>query len=143
MSKQLSYKTHILIGVRSNDAMTVIADWPHLPKQAEVQGKIKEARAGYVTFALCTPTSILPASGNGNAVPKRYGPGRGVQHGLFALAMETRERSGARRRFRLASAHDERRGMTLGLQIGAPLLHVGECMSLGREQAHAVCPNPY
>jgi len=42
-----------------------------------------------------------------------------------------------------ASAHDERRGMTLGLQIGAPLLHVGECMSLGREQAHAVCPDPY
>ena len=50
MSKQLSYKTHILIGVRSNDAMTVIADWPHLPKQAEVQGKIKEARDGYLTI---------------------------------------------------------------------------------------------
>jgi len=56
----------------------VIADWPHLPKQAAVQGKINEARDGYVTFALCTPTSILPASGNGNAVPKRYGPGRGL-----------------------------------------------------------------
>jgi hypothetical protein len=70
MSRQLSYKTHILIGVRSNGVMTVIADWPHLPKH--------EARDAYVTFALCTPTSILPASGNGNAVPKRYGPGRGV-----------------------------------------------------------------
>ena len=58
--------------------MTVIADWPHLPKQAEVQGKINEARDGYVTFALCTPTSILPACGKGNAVPKRYGPGRGL-----------------------------------------------------------------
>jgi hypothetical protein len=77
MSRQLSYKTHILIGVRSNGMMTVIAE-PHLPKQAEVQGKINEARDGYVTFALCTPTSILPASGNGNAVPKRYGPGRGL-----------------------------------------------------------------
>jgi hypothetical protein len=54
------------------------ADWPHLPKQAEVQGKINQARDGYVTFALCTPTSILLASGNGNAVPKRYGPGRGL-----------------------------------------------------------------
>ena len=78
MSRELSYKTHILMGVRSNGVMTVIADWPHLPKQAEVQGKINEARDGYVTFALCTPTSILPASGNGNAVPKRYGPGRGL-----------------------------------------------------------------
>ena len=76
MSRQLSCKTHILIGVRSNGVMTVIADWPHLPKQPEVQGKIIEARDGYVTFALCTPTSILLASGNGNAVPKRYGPGR-------------------------------------------------------------------
>jgi hypothetical protein len=77
MSGELSYRTHILIGVRSNGVMTVIADWLHLPKQAEVQGKINEARNGYVTFALCTPTSILPASGNGNAVSKRYGPGRG------------------------------------------------------------------
>jgi hypothetical protein len=78
MSGELSYKTHILIGVRSNGVMTVIADWPHLPKQAEVQGKINETRDGYVTFALCTPTSILPARGNGNAVSKRYGSGRGL-----------------------------------------------------------------
>jgi len=77
MSRELSYKTHILIGVRSNGVMTVIADWPRLPKQAEVQGKINEARDGYVTFA-CTPTSILPAGGNGNAVSKRYGSGRGL-----------------------------------------------------------------
>ena len=78
MSRQLSYKTHILIGVRSNGVMTVIANWPHLPKQAEVHGKINETRDGYVPFALCTPTSILPASGNGNAVSKRYGSGRGL-----------------------------------------------------------------
>jgi hypothetical protein len=78
MSRELSYKTHILIGVRSNGMMTVIADWPQLPKQAEVQGKINEARNGHVTFAPCTPTSILPASGNRNAVSKRYGPGRGL-----------------------------------------------------------------
>jgi hypothetical protein len=78
MRRELSYKTHILIGVGSNGVMTVIADWPHLPKQAEVQDKITKARDGYVTFALCTPTSILPASGNQNAVPKRYGPGRGL-----------------------------------------------------------------
>ena len=37
-SRQLSYKTHILIGVRSNGMMTVIADCRHLPKRAEVQG---------------------------------------------------------------------------------------------------------
>ena len=28
MSGLVSYKTHILIGVRSNGVMTVIADWP-------------------------------------------------------------------------------------------------------------------
>ncbi len=61
MSATIGYKTHILIGVRSNGVMTVIADWPHVPKQAEVQGEIDAARNGYVTFALCTPTSILPA----------------------------------------------------------------------------------
>ena len=33
----VDYKTHILIGVRANGVMTVIADWPHVPKQADVQ----------------------------------------------------------------------------------------------------------
>jgi hypothetical protein len=37
MTGEISYKTHILIGVRPNGAMTVIADWPHVPKQADVQ----------------------------------------------------------------------------------------------------------
>src|SRR5215831_6176372 len=86
MSGQLSYKTHILIGVRSKGMMTVIADWPQLPKQAEVQGKINEAHDGYVTFALCTPTSILPASSNGNAVPKQYGPGPGCNTSPFRVS---------------------------------------------------------
>jgi hypothetical protein len=45
--------------------MTVIADWPHVPKQSEVQQRIDDARNGYVTFALCTPTSIMAAAGNG------------------------------------------------------------------------------
>jgi hypothetical protein len=44
----------------------LIADWRHVPKQAEVQKDIDEARDGYTTFALCTPTSIIPA-GNGSA----------------------------------------------------------------------------
>ena len=65
MSTEVTYKTHILIGVRSNGVMTVIADWPHVPRQAEVLEQIRQARDGYTTFALCTPTSIMPAAGNG------------------------------------------------------------------------------
>jgi hypothetical protein len=68
MSADISYKTHILIGVRPNGVMTVIADWPHVPKQAEVQQEIDAARDGYATFVLCTPTSILSAGGNGGGV---------------------------------------------------------------------------
>jgi len=44
-----------------------------LPKQVEVERKISEARDGYVGFALCTPTSILPAGGSGNAAAKPFG----------------------------------------------------------------------
>ena len=78
MSGELSYNTHILIGVRPKGVMTVIAVWPHVPKQAEVERKISEARNGYVGFALCTPTSLLPASGNGNAAAKPIGFLRGM-----------------------------------------------------------------
>jgi hypothetical protein len=39
MSEEVSYRTHILIGVRPNGVMTVIADWPHVPKQTEVQNR--------------------------------------------------------------------------------------------------------
>ena len=76
MSGDLSYNTHILIGVRTKGVMTVIADWPHVPKQADVEKKIGEARNGYVGFALCTPTSILPAGGK--AVAKPFGFLRGI-----------------------------------------------------------------
>jgi hypothetical protein len=65
MGGEISYKTHILIGVRRNGIMTVIADWAHVPRQAEVQKEIDGVRDGYATFALCTPTSILPAGANG------------------------------------------------------------------------------
>jgi hypothetical protein len=41
--------------------MNRIADWPHVAKQSEVQQRIDDGRKGYVTFALCTPTSIMPA----------------------------------------------------------------------------------
>ena len=77
MSQDVSYKTHILIGVRSNGVMTVIADWPHLPRQSEVEQEIEAARNGYTTFLLCTPTSILPAGGRGNPASGRA-PGRAL-----------------------------------------------------------------
>ena len=76
MSGQISYKTHLLIGVRPNGVMTVIADWPHVPKQAEVLEQIRQARDGYATFALCTPTSIMPAGNSGHSGHgSRYGRG--------------------------------------------------------------------
>jgi hypothetical protein len=65
MSGEISYKTHILVGVRENGVMAVIANWPHLPKQSEVQDRMNDARNSYVSFALCTPTSIMPAGSSG------------------------------------------------------------------------------
>jgi hypothetical protein len=76
MSGEISYKTHILIGVRPNGVMTVIADWPHVPKQTEVQQEIDGTRNGYVTFVLCTPTAIMPAGGNGAGKHEAFGSRR-------------------------------------------------------------------
>jgi hypothetical protein len=67
----VDYKTHILIGVRANGVMTAIGDWPHVPKQADVQKEIVKARDGYVTFVLCTPTAIIPTGGHGDAAGDR------------------------------------------------------------------------
>jgi hypothetical protein len=63
--QKVDYKTHILIGVRPNGIMTVIADWPNVPRQAEVQEQIDVTRENYGTFVLATPTSIM--SGNNQA----------------------------------------------------------------------------
>jgi hypothetical protein len=63
MTNAIDYKTHILIGLRANGAMNVICHWPYLPRQAEVQQRIRGAKDSYVTFMLCTPTSILPVNG--------------------------------------------------------------------------------
>jgi hypothetical protein len=38
MSAEVTYKTHILIGVRENVVMTVIADWPHVPTDVASKG---------------------------------------------------------------------------------------------------------
>jgi hypothetical protein len=75
---EISYRTHILVGVRPNGVMTVIADWPHVPKQADVLRQV-EVRDGYAAFVLCTPTSILSSDGNGKAATgwhRPVGPGR-------------------------------------------------------------------
>jgi hypothetical protein len=68
-----TYKTHILIGQTSTGSMTVICQWPHLPRQAEVQQKIDAVRDTYATYLLCTPTSIMPA-GNNSARKDRSSP---------------------------------------------------------------------
>ena len=76
MTSDISYKTHILVGVQPNGVMTVIADWPHVPRQVEVEKEINSARNDYVTYVLCTPTSIMPASGDGVPKSGSWGPGR-------------------------------------------------------------------
>ena len=75
MTGDISYKTHILVGVRPS-GMTVLGDWPYVPKQSEVQREIDRAKSGYVTFMLCTPTSIMPVSGDGAPKSGSYGPSR-------------------------------------------------------------------
>ena len=75
MTDDISYKTHILVGVRPS-GMTVLADWPYVPKQSEVQREIEKGRNGYVTYVLCTPTSIMPASGDGVPKSGSWGAGR-------------------------------------------------------------------
>jgi hypothetical protein len=66
----IDYKTHILVGVRAGGVMTVIADWPYVPPQSEVQQEIDCTREPYVTFLLCTPTSIMPAERDTRKAPK-------------------------------------------------------------------------
>lgn len=68
--KEIDYKTHILVGVRADCVMTIIDDWPHVPLQADVRNAIDGTRGSYVTFALCTPTSIMPAERNALRAPK-------------------------------------------------------------------------
>ena len=55
----IDYKTHMLIGVRPNGIMTVITDWPYVPRQTEVQEQIDVTPDNYDAFVLATPTSIM------------------------------------------------------------------------------------
>ena len=56
---EIDYKTHILIGIRANGAMSVITYSDRVPHQREVEGKASATRELYVKFLLCTPTSIM------------------------------------------------------------------------------------
>ena len=71
----IAYKTHILIGVRGNGVMKVIADWPHLPRQVEVQKEIDAAIDTYTTFALCTP-DFHPIGGRARGCQRRVASAR-------------------------------------------------------------------
>jgi hypothetical protein len=64
----IDYTTHILIGVKKSGEMTVLAQWPRVPRQADVDGKIQSAKEPYIKFVLCTPTSIMGPPG---ASPQR------------------------------------------------------------------------
>jgi hypothetical protein len=55
----IDYKTHILIGVRANGAMTVITFWDRVPHQSEVEERAAATREPFTKFLLCTPTSIM------------------------------------------------------------------------------------
>ena len=74
--QKIDYNTHILIGVRASGVMVAICDWPCVPTQAEVETKIDCTQEPYVTFVLCTPTSIMPADRTRKApkdIPTRFG----------------------------------------------------------------------
>jgi hypothetical protein len=68
MNERIDYATHILIGIKKSGDMTVVAHWPRVPRQSDVDGKIQPAGETYASFVLCTPTSIIPAPG---ASPKK------------------------------------------------------------------------
>ena len=57
----IDYKTHILIGVRANGVMKVIAEWPHLPRQIEVQNKIDTAGDAYASRLCADAGGLRPA----------------------------------------------------------------------------------
>jgi hypothetical protein len=72
----VDYHTHVLIGVQASGTMTVICDWPHLPRQADVQDQIDRAPRTYARFLLCTPTAVLPAPAE-SGPEGSHGPFRG------------------------------------------------------------------
>jgi hypothetical protein len=70
-TRDIDYKTHILIGRTSAGDMTVIGEWPHVPRQSEVQQRIDGARQRYTVYLLCTPIWIIPADENASGTRQR------------------------------------------------------------------------
>jgi hypothetical protein len=64
-SVRFDYKMHILIGCTADARMTVVCYWPDQPRQTEVEQAIRLSKEGHEAFLLCTPTSILPVTANG------------------------------------------------------------------------------
>jgi hypothetical protein len=62
MNERIDYSTHVLVGVKKSGDMAVIAHWPRVPRQTDVDAKVQAAGETYVEFALCTPTSIITAA---------------------------------------------------------------------------------
>lgn len=61
-ARALTYKDHILVGVREDDGSTkVVCHWAHLPTQAEIDGAISGAQFRYASFALCNPVNVWSA----------------------------------------------------------------------------------
>jgi hypothetical protein len=57
----IDYTTHILIGVKKSGEMTVLAQWPRVPRQADVDGKIQSAKEPYIKFVLCRSITAIRA----------------------------------------------------------------------------------
>lgn len=57
-----SYKDHILIGVRADSYDTrVIARWPHLPSQQEIDKALGDTKYPYLAYALTNPVNVWTA----------------------------------------------------------------------------------
>jgi len=63
MSGELSYNTHILIGVRPKGVMTVIADWSHCPSRSRWRGRsAKHETATWASHCVRRRRSCLQAA---------------------------------------------------------------------------------
>jgi hypothetical protein len=73
MERAIDYKTHILIGVRENGRHDRNRGLASCAQTDRGSGGDRHKRNGYVTFLLCTPTSIMPAGGHSGARESGYG----------------------------------------------------------------------
>lgn len=53
------YRTHMLVGRKTeNDNSVMIARWPHLPSQAEIDQAVANSKGDYQQFALVAPVNF-------------------------------------------------------------------------------------